>query len=130
MSLRDVYEAVLVEMNKENAPNILLEDFNYFANKAVNNYVNKRYNIYDINQQTTDDLRVLKATAILTPVKINDYSGLSLVSGANYEVILPSDYLHILNCICIYNVKKTYKCYNKDDSWRAPARRLTADMYS
>ena len=130
MTARQLYEGVLIELNKENAPNILLEDFNYFANKAVNNYVNKRYNIYDINQQTTDDLRVLKATAILTPEKINDYSGLSLVSGANYEVILPSDYLHILNCICIYNVKKTYKCYNKDDSWRAPARRLTADMYS
>ena len=29
-----------LELNKENAPNILLEDFNYFANKAVNNYIN------------------------------------------------------------------------------------------
>ena len=49
---------------------------------------------------------------------------------AAYEVIMPSDYLHILNCICIYHVKKTYKCYNADDHWRAPATRLTADMYS
>ena len=49
---------------------------------------------------------------------------------ATYEAILPSDYLHILNCICIYRVNKTYKCYNKDDSWRAAATRLTADMYS
>ena len=49
---------------------------------------------------------------------------------ATYEVIMPSDYLHILNCICIYSVKKTYKCYNAGDSWRAPATRLTADMYS
>ena len=130
MTARQLYEAVLIELNKENAPNILLEDFNYFANKAINNYVNKRYNIYDINQQTTDDLRVLKATALLTPEKIDDYSGLSLVGGANYEVILPSDYLHILNCICIYRVRKTYKCYNQDDTWRAAARRLTADMYS
>ena len=113
MTARQLYEAVLIELNKENAPNILLEDFNYFANKAINNYVNKRYNIYDINQQTTDDLRVLKATALLTPErKIDEYSGLSLVGGANYEVILPSDYLHILNCICIYRVRKTYKCYN------------------
>jgi len=50
MSLRDIYEAVLTEMNKENAPNILLEDFNLFLNKAVNQYANKRYNIYEINQ--------------------------------------------------------------------------------
>lgn len=44
---------------------MLLEDFNYFINKAVNQYINKKYNIYDINQQSTDDLRVLKATAII-----------------------------------------------------------------
>ena len=63
----------------------MLEDFNYFANKAINNYTNKRYNIYDINQQTTDDLRVLKATAMLKPTKVTDYAGLSLANGANYE---------------------------------------------
>jgi hypothetical protein len=51
-------------LHKENAPNILLEDFNYLVNKAIYQYINKRYNIYDINQQTTDDLRVLKATAL------------------------------------------------------------------
>ena len=49
---------------------------------------------------------------------------------ATYEVIMPSDYLHILNCICIYKVNKTYKCYNAGDTWRSPATRLTADMYS
>lgn len=130
MTSRQLYEAVLIELNKENAPNILLEDFNYFANKAINNYINKRYNIYDINQQTTDDLRVLKATAILTPTKVNSYNDLSMASNACYEVIMPSDYLHILNCVCIYNVKQQYKCYNKNDKWRAAARRLTADMYS
>ena len=49
---------------------------------------------------------------------------------ATYYVDLPSDYLHLLNCICIYNVKKTYKCYNAGDTWRAAATRLTADAYS
>ena len=111
----------------------MLEDFNYFANKAINNYINKRYNIYDINQQTTDDLRVLKATAILDAKHIDSYNELSMAGSNNmatYEVIMPSDYLHILNCICVYKVNKTYKCYNRGDYWRAPATRLTADMYS
>ena len=133
MTARELYEGVLIELNKENAPNVLLEDFNYFANKAVNNYVNKRYNIYDISQQTTDDLRVLKATALLKPKQVNDYAGLTMAGDNNmatYEVVMPSDYLHILNCICIYKVNKTYKCYNAGDTWRAPAKRLTADMYS
>ena len=130
MTSRQLYEAVLIELNKENASNIMLEDFNYLANKSVNQYVNKRYNIYDINQQTTDDLRVLKATAMLDVVKVSDYSGLSLASNAIYETILPSDYLHILNCICIYDVQKTYKCYNAGDTWRSAATRLTSDAYS
>lgn len=130
MTARGLYEAILIELNKENAPNILLEDFNYFANKAINQYVNKRYNIYDINQQTTDDLRVLKATALLDPKKINMYDSLNLANGADYYIILPSDYLHMLNCICIYEVKQQYKCYNKGDKWRAAATRLTADTFS
>ena len=67
---------------------------------------------------------------MLKPKKVESYSGLSLASGANYEVVMPTDYLHLLNCICIYKVKKTYKCYNAGDTWRAPAKRLTADMYS
>lgn len=130
MTSRELYEAILIELNKENAPNILLEDFNYFANKAINQYINKRYNIYDINQQTTDDLRVLKATAILTPTRVSSYDALSLATNATYEVILPHDYLHMLNCICIYDVNQTYKCYNKGDTWRCAATRLTADAYS
>ena len=133
MTSRQLYEGVLIELNKENAPNILLEDFNYFANKAIYQYINKHYNIYDINQQTTDDLRVLKATAILTPERSTDYDGLTMAGNntmATYYVDLPYDYLHLLNCICIYNVKKTYKCYNAGDTWRAAATRLTADAYS
>ena len=144
---RQLYEATLIELNKENAPNLLLEDFNYFANKAIYQYTNKRYNVYDVSQQTTDDLRVLKATALLTPKKtyskyqnssdseytqVGDNPTLEDLGfmGATYEVILPSDYYHILNCICIYDVRKTFKCYNAGDVWRRPATRLTADLYS
>ena len=71
MTLKQVYEALLVEMNKVEAPSLLLPDFNYLVNKAVLQYINTRYNIYDANQQTTDDLRVLKATAILPVKKTN-----------------------------------------------------------
>ena len=144
---RQAYEAVLIELNKENAPNIMLEDFNYLFNKAIYQYTNKRYNVYDISQQTTDDLRVLKATALLEAVPAykkydkdnatDQISGIPTIDepgfgflGATYEVTLPSDYYHILNCICIYKVNKTFKCYNKGDYWRKAATRLTADAYS
>jgi hypothetical protein len=141
MTARQVYEGVLIELNKVEAPSLLLEDFNYLFNKAVYQYINTRYNIYDINQQTTDDVRVLKATAIL-PVKLaadaytgDDVTGNGVIAsnalyGATYEVILPSDYLHILNCICNYKVKKQFKCYNPDSFVQFSARRLTSDLWS
>jgi hypothetical protein len=76
---------------------------------------------------------VLKATALLTPEYCSDYgdqTDIGRMMGATYEVTMPSDYLHILNCICIYKVNKTFKCYNAGDVWRRAATRLTADVYS
>lgn len=146
MTARDIFKAMLTELSKVNAPSLLLEDFNYFFNKAINQYINKRYNIYDINQQSSDDLRVLKATAILTPVKSlgttyknpegvssalsTKYKGLASLYGATYEVDLPPDYLHILNCVCIYKVNSTYSCYDSGSFIQFSARRLTSDSWS
>lgn len=148
MTARQVFEGMLTELSKVNAPSLLLEDFNYFFNKAIYQYINKRYNIYDINQQTTDDIRVLKSTAVLTPklatfgdITIkgsnepieslqNLISPISTLYGATYEVDLPKDYLHILNCICVYHINKQIKCYNKGSYWQRAAKRLTADAWS
>lgn len=134
MTAKQVYHATLVELNKVSAPNFLLEDFNYYVNKAIYQYINKRYNIYDINQQTTDDIRVLKSTAVLTPKLINDRYGssesITSVYGKMYEVILPPDYLHCLNCICNFKVLKTYECYDKDTYVQFGAKRLTSDMWT
>lgn len=97
--------------------------------------MNKRYNIYDVNQQTTDDLRALKSTAFLDETNgnlhyINNYGGLSSNGAMSvYEVELPSDYFHILNCICIYEIKKPFKCYQVGKICEIPATRLTADAY-
>lgn len=137
MTARQVWEGMLTELSKVNAPSMLLQDFNYFFNKAISQYINKRYNIYDINQQTSDDLRVLKTTAILKPTQSeplkalsNLGAGKSKLFGATYEVILPPDYLHILNCICIYKVNKKWKCYDAGDYVQFAAKRLTADSWS
>ena len=135
MTARQIFEGLLTELSKVNAPSMLLSDFNYFINKAVNQYVNKRYNIYDVSQQTTDDLRVLKSEACLenvTQVKPTSKksAGRAKLFGATYEVYLPDDYLHILNCVCIYRLTRNYKCYNKNDYVSFAAKRLTADSWS
>jgi hypothetical protein len=86
-------------------------------------------------------LRVLKATAFLTPNKVklggtynsptyngkmannqggdaitakdvnsttlsHTHSSIKSLHGATYEVEMPMDYLHMLNCVCIYYVAK------------------------
>lgn len=133
MTARQVFEATLIELSKVNAPTLKLYEFNYLFNKAINQYVNKIYNIYDINQQTTDDIRVLKASAYLTPKHITQtgiQQSLQGTSSGNYEVLLPLDYLHILNCTCIYQVQKNISCYDKDEYVEIPATRLTADSWS
>lgn len=50
MTARQVFEGLLTELSKVNAPSMLLQDFNYFLNKAVNQYINKRYSAYDTGQ--------------------------------------------------------------------------------
>lgn len=133
MTARQIWEGMLTELDNVNAPTMLLQDFNYFINKAINQYINKRYNIYDINQQTTDDLRVLKATSFLDVSKVTYpevSEGTIKLFGATYETILPSDYLHLLNCVCVYKLKKNYKCYKANDYVQFAARRLTSDSWS
>ena len=215
MTARQVFESTLIELSKVQAPSLKLYEFNYLFNKAINQYINKVYNVYDLNQQTTDDLRVLKATAFLTPHKVqlagragsapkdsaiqntnaitgnsdqaegggtykvadtveeynkakgtsieqddfdtltptqkiiytagtitNGYTGqatsylskahrsIQSLHGATYEVFLPIDYLHMLNCVCIYYVAKTKDCWDAGSYIEVPATRLTADSWS
>lgn len=172
MTARQVFEATLIELSKIQAPALKLYEFNYLFNKAINQYINKVYNVYDINQQTTDDLRVLKSTAYLKPHKYgvtssnetkpyNNYTGggsnpeyngespsantqyttassylssvhsqIQSLNGATYEVFMPIDYLHMLNCVCIYYVAKQKDCWDAGSYIQIPATRLTADSWS
>lgn len=137
MTCRELYEYALIECNKLEAPSLLLEDYNYFINKAVQQYVNIIYNRYDVNQQSTDDLRVLKTSAIVTltkggtlPKEENTDFKTSALFGASYTGELPKDYLHMLNCIVEYEVKQPFKCYEPTEKVQFAARRLTSDMFS
>lgn len=134
MTSRQIFDALLVELNKVNAPSLLLEDFNYLFNKAINQYVNKQYNVYDVNQQTTDNLRVLKSSVKLKPndslFRSGKENNIDDLYNGTYEVELPDDYLHTLNCICCFNVKRKYKCYNPNTHFYIGAKRLTSDAWS
>lgn len=134
MTIREFYEHVLTELNKVEAPSLLLEDFNYFANKAVQQYINEVYNRYDINQQATDDLRALKVSKQEKILESKITNSQSYFPGENngYYVALPSDYLHILNCIVTFEAASNNKgCGSVDNKSQvhSMARRLTSDMF-
>lgn len=135
MTELELYKYALVEINKLEAPSMLLEDYNYFMNKAIQQYVNKAYNKYDMTQQTTDDLSALKRTKVLTINKKDSYMAME---KHFYYCELPEDYLHILNCIITFDSssanEETNKICKKDPSelkstQSVLARRLTADQY-
>ena len=149
MTARQVFESTLIELSKVQAPALKLYEFNYLFNKAINQYINRVYNKYDLNQQTTDDLRVLKSTAYLTPVKYREnnsalhnstanagsylsraHSSIQSLHGATYEVALPLDYLHLLNCICVFYVAKQKDCWDAGSYIEIPATRLAADTWA
>ncbi len=136
MTARELYEYALIELNKLEAPSLLLEDYNYFINKAVQQYINLVYAKSEMDQQSTDDIRVLKASTILQPKLLSGEEDKANVLNTGlfkttYYVDLPSDYMHLLNCILEYTINKSdFKCYNKGDTVYFPVRRLTSDMYT
>ena len=132
MTSKQIYEAVAIELSKVQAPSLKLYDFNYFLNQAILQFVNKIYNIYDINQQTTDDLRVLKSTATLKPEPAlpTGNKAIDYLRGTTYFVEVPDDYLHLLNCICLFNVNKKNQCWDEGDVMVVGATKLLSDNWS
>jgi hypothetical protein len=59
MTVREIYDSILVELNKENSQSFTVEEFNYVINKSILALVNEKYNFFGVNQQLSDDLRVL-----------------------------------------------------------------------
>ena len=70
MTLRQCYEFALIECNKLKAPALLLEDYIYLFNKAIQQYINSVYNRSEYNQQSSDDLGFLQTTSVIKVGKI------------------------------------------------------------
>lgn len=143
MTVREVYEYILIELNKVKSPHIHLEDFLYFINKAIQEYINERYTLYAVSQQLTDDLEALSKSFSLNisgnTATINDLVNGSLIETVpvNYStkygssavtIQLPSSYLHLLLCVCNIVSNKPYKCYGAGYTYTNSADRLTSDL--
>jgi hypothetical protein len=122
MTARDVYEGVLMELNKVHAPALTVEEFVYFLNKAILAFSNERYNFYAVNQQLTDDLRVLLKSFVFSVTSADIYDepeGGMYVQGT----IIDPDYFHLLSCDLI--VRNTISNKTK----KFTVKRTTLDMY-
>ena len=126
MTVYEIYEDVLIELNKVKAPSLSVSDFLYFLNKATQQYVNEMYNSYEVNQQRVDDLRSLRSTVKLDLEECKDQTGENFYQCV-YDALLPEDYFHILNCVVQFNVKKHTKCQTTESSEYIGVKRLTSD---
>ena len=123
MTILNAFESILVELNKVQAPSLLLDDFVYLFNKGIQEYENERYNLFETKQQVTDDLRVLTKEEKLS-VSLQTGS----VYGTSYKCVLPSDYVHILNCTCEFEDKNPH-C-DSDSTFFQGANKLTTTQRS
>jgi hypothetical protein len=79
----DIYNAILTELNKEYNASFEVWDYNYFLNKAISEWVKRKYAEYETTQKRTDDLQLITKRNH----KLNIVDNISP---------LPSDYLFLL----------------------------------
>lgn len=140
MTLKQAYEYTLMELRKAKAPHLHLEEFNYFMNKGVQEYINIAYKTYETTQQTSDDLGAISenTSGILVGTNVQ-YNGLGFVgvkpsrSGILYnssfvQFVLPDNYMHLLGIIPTISTKFNYKCYAAGYEHTHGASKLTADI--
>lgn len=105
ITAREAYINILVELVKEEAPTLYLEDYLYYFNKAISEYMKSRYEMYETNQQLADDLRAWKKSFQASSLEIPIDSIYKLVgTGASQKKI--NIYRHLLGCIIKVRITK------------------------
>jgi hypothetical protein len=87
---------ILTELVKEEAPTLYLEDYLYYFNKAISEYMKTRYEVFETNQQLADDMRSWKksfqASSLETPIS-------SIYKSIPGTAVKIDEYRHLLSCI-------------------------------
>ena len=105
------------ELNKVSASSFHLDDFVYFVNKGTQEYINNAYRLFEVSQQLSDDVSVLKVRRLyaITDVTVNSY------------INSPTDYLHLTG-IKVTLVDRSNNCFLNGEILVKPAKRKTTDM--
>lgn len=110
ITARQAYINILTELVKEETPTLYLEDFLYYFNKAISEYMKSRYELFELNQQLADDMRVWKKTftslSLSTPV--DSIYQTEVVDQVTHKFAY---YRHLLSCIIeVYISRPITKC--------------------
>jgi hypothetical protein len=144
MKTKEAYENVLRELRKHKSPSVHLDDFNYWFNKGIQEYFNRRYQQFLISQQLTDDLQSLivscdfTITEPTTGTLIGEYTGSFLESNVKIQQLkrynsdllkftAPDNYWHMDAAHLTAATKKPYKCYGAGYEFNEVVKKLTND---
>lgn len=140
MTVRDIYEGVLIEVRKENFPHIQLRDFNHYLNEAVSEIIDDVYIAFEMNQKSLDYLKAIKKTIKIdtTEKTIPDCEdGIQLVSGeglykGSVKFCLPCDYRHLTGVVVKYDIVGSIPddCYENGDIIEHGSKRIDDDTFA
>jgi len=138
MTSKGAYENILMELRKAKAPSLHLEDYLYFMNKGVQEYINERYNRFQTSQQVTDDLTALitSKTFVLDNNTQGHYEdtpniGVAIIAGKRYnsdyvKFLAPGNYWHMVGTHVNTFTKFPTKCAPAGYNYFVPAKKLSA----
>lgn len=144
MTEKKLYEYVMIELRKTKAPSLQLEDFLYWSNKGIQEYINERYLTYETTQQLSDDLQALSVSTSLSLIPTangflgtytGDYSLTNIIvtTGKKYgsdfiRFSAPQNYWHFLGSHVTMVSKKPFKCFPAGSESNKPSKRLTKEI--
>lgn len=121
---RQVYIDILTELVKEESPTLYLEDYLYYYNKAISEYLKARYELFEVNQQLTDDLRAWKIIYENQGELKIDLDSLGTSTDGH-------EYRHILSCVVSSVITRPdLRCLNQkiNAATSYKATRMSSDL--
>lgn len=113
----ELYTAVLRELNKFNAPDFDVPDFNYWINDSLLKWVEDELDGYEREQKDTDEFRML----LLPDSKVLNEGNTTDVR----KLTLPGNYYRLARCRAVFRCLENWNGYVKGAKIYQPVRRLT-----
>ena len=151
MTVKQLYEGVLIEVRKENFPHLHLRSFNHYLNEAVSEIIDDVYLAFEKTQKSLDYLKAIKRTLVINNSAVDGLENtpdpastedtqlpeLNITTGVGtfdntVKFKLPSDYRHITNLIVKYKVNSKINddCYEAGNEFQYGSKKVDDDTFA